>query len=120
MPQVQTLKLLAQRQLTSTADTVLYRPPNAATTTLVKTMIVCNTTGSATTYSVWVNGGNTTTGDAFALIKNIPLAATASDQRIYPGDAGIVLTGSDAAILAKSGTSNAITITLFGVEIEET
>lgn len=120
MPTQMVWKQLAQRHLTSTADVVLYRPPLDSITTFVKVMIVCNTTGSATTYSVWVNPGSTTTGDSYAIIKNIPLAATASDQRIYPDDSGMILKGTSAALIVKAGAANSVTVTLYGVEMQET
>lgn len=120
MPLVETPKLLSQRHLTSTGDVVLYTIPTSITRTLIKSIIVCNTTGSATTYSIWLNPSGTSTADAYAMIKIIPLAARASDQRIYPGDASIILEGSGASIIGTAGTASAVTITIFGIEVLET
>lgn len=120
MPRLATYKQLAQRHLRSTADTILYKPPTSTTVTFIKTIIVCNTTGSATTYSIWVNSNGTSSGDDYAVIKNIPLAANASDQRIYPGDGGIVLNGNTANLIVKAGAASAVTVTVYGIEVEET
>jgi hypothetical protein len=120
MPRMETYKQLAQRHLRSTADTILYRPPTDSTTTFVKVIVVCNTTGSAATYSIWVNPVSNVSGDDYALVKQMPIAARASDQRIYSGDSGIILKGTSASILVAGGAASAITVTLYGVEVEET
>lgn len=115
-----TWKQLAQRYVRTTSDTLIYQPSSSTMWTIIKTIIVCNTTGSAATYSLWVNPNSSTSGDDWALMKNIPIAATGSDQRIYPGDAGIILRSNTASVIFKAGTANALTVTLYGVEIEET
>lgn len=113
-------KQLAQRHLLTSSEAVIYQPPTSNHWAKIKTVIACNTTGSATTYSMWINQNSTTTGDHLAIIKNIPLAATASDQRIYPGDACLILRGNSASLIAKCAADASLTITVYGVEIEET
>jgi hypothetical protein len=120
MPTTSTWKQLAQRHLRTTADQVIYQPPSNNHWAQIKTVIVCNTTGSATTYSLWINPNSTTTGDDFAIKKIIPIAARASDQSIYPGDSALILRGSSAALIAKPGADASLTITVYGIEIEET
>lgn len=100
---------------------LLYQTPNDTTRAIVKTMVVCNTTGSATTYSVWVNQAGTATGDEFAHYKTFPLAANATDVHTFAGDSetGIILFGSNASIIVAAAVASAVNFTLYGIEVEE-
>lgn len=112
-----TSKQLAQRLPTTTSDTLLYQTPDSSTVAFIKTIIVCNTTGSSATYTIWVNQGGVTTGDQFALIKTMTISANASDQRIYPE--GIILRGSNASMIVKVSVASALNFTLYGEEVKE-
>lgn len=116
---LKTDKQLGQRLPVSVSDVVLYRCPTSTTVTYVKTIIVTNTTSGALTYSIWVNQNGTEVGDRYALIKEMPIAARASDQRIYPGDGAIVLRGSDACLMVASSSGSALNFTAYGCEVEE-
>lgn len=120
MPLNEVRKQIVQRLITTTADNILYRPLNAFMTTYIKTIIVCNTTAATKTYSIWVNQNGAVSGDQFALMKTVSIAANASDQLLYPGDNAIILTGSTAAILVNASVANALTFTLYGSEVVET
>lgn len=117
-------KQLAQRMPITVDVQLLYQVPNINTRTLIKTLIVCNTTAAAKTYSIWINQAGIATADQFALRKTIALAANASDQIIYPGDGALILNGdglhSSASILCQASVASAVTFTLYGVEITET
>lgn len=122
MATVITFKQLAQRLPTTTATMVLYQPPKSTITTFIQTIIVCNTTGAGTTYSMWVNQNGSAVADQFALIKGISIAANASDQRVYSSGgsgSGIILRGTSASLLISSGAANALNFTLYGYEVEE-
>lgn len=118
-----TYKQLAQRLPNSTATMILYNPPsgtqNSLVTSFINTLIICNVTGSAATYSIWINPNGNVSGDQFALIKNIPVAANASDQRIYPESSGLILVRSTASILISASVANALNFTIFGYEVVE-
>lgn len=120
MPITTTYKQLGQRLLTTTGDALIYRVPNANTVTQIKVMVFTNVDASASTYNVYVNQGGTDTGDAFALIKARSLAASAFDMFNLQGDCSIVLTGANANFIVKSSRANALTVTLYGIEIETT
>lgn len=55
----------------------------------------------------------------YALIKQIPIAARASDQRIYPGDGAIILRGANACLMVASSAGSALNFTAYGTEVEE-
>lgn len=115
----ETNKLIVQRLIPATTDCVLFTNPDTDTTTIIKTLIVCNTTGASKTYSLWHNPNGTVSGDQYALIKGMTIAANASDQRIYSTDSGLILTGSASLIVAAS-VANALTFTLYGLQVVET
>jgi hypothetical protein len=118
MPRNITHKQLAQRMPSSTDACVLYRPPDDTTTTLVKVLIICNTTNAAKTYSIWVNQNGTASGDQFALKKSVSIAANTTDTLNF-NDGAIVLTHSSASLIVSASVLNSITFTIYGDEIEE-
>lgn len=99
-------KLLYQNQVPSSATT-LYTVPSA-TSTLVKTMRIVNTSASAATIRIWQNG----TGDANAI-----LPATSIDAGGFAEFEGTFTLGASDFISAQAGTASAITLTIWGVEI---
>lgn len=124
MPTLIVNRQLAQLNPNSTNNTVLYTVPSSSTITRIKNLIVCNTTSSARTYSVYVNQGGTAVGDSFALIKTMSIAANASDMRVFPEDAAIILNGTasngSASIIVVSSVASALTFTIYGTEISIT
>lgn len=119
MPKKETWKQLAQRHLVTTSDTILYRPPSTSFYAVVKTVVIANVSSGATTYSLWVNPVGATSGDSFALAKGVAIAANTTVEKLYT-DGGLILRGSDAALIAKAGVVTAITVTVYGIEVEET
>lgn len=119
MPTIITERQLAQQLIGSTAATTLYQPRSDQMRTKIVTLIVCNTTAASKTYSVWINQNGTESGDRFALIKGMTISANASDQRIYPGDSGLILIGSTASIIVQASVANALTFTMYGLEVEQ-
>lgn len=120
MPTFTTYKQLGQRVLTTTGDSLVYRVPNANTTTQVKVMVFTNVDALASTYDVYVNQNGADIGNQFALIKGRSLAASAFDMFELQGDCALILTGSSASFIVKSSRANALTVTLYGIEIETT
>jgi hypothetical protein len=98
---------------------VIYHPPNDNTTTFINLIVICNTTGAAANSSIWVNQNGSVTGDQFALVKSQSVAANGSNQFVYSENSAIILVGSTASLLIKSGTASALNFTLFGYEVEE-
>lgn len=120
MPTTTTYKQLGQRVLTTTGDSLVYRVPNDNTVTQIKVMVFTNVDSSASTYEVYINQAGTDIGNQFALIKGRSLAAAAFDMFELQGDCAIVLTGANANFIVKSSRANALTVSLYGIEIETT
>lgn len=124
MPTLNSNKQLAQRTPTTTAANVIYKTPNQNTAGFIKTIIVCNTTAAAVTYSLYVNQGGSATGDTFALIRSSSIAANATDQLTYPADCAIIINGDylfpNATVSVASSVGSALTFTLYGYEVVQT
>lgn len=107
---VYTPKRLAQVQAT-TAYVTAYTVP-ATTSTIVKEIVVCNTTGSAVTFdlSLVASGGVASTSNN--LISQHQIGAYSTVSYVY---SQVIATGGFISL--KAGTSAALTITISGVEI---
>lgn len=113
-------KQLAQRLPTTTASAVLYKVPDANTTTFIRTIVVCNVTAGAATYSLYVNQNGSVAADQFALVRSLSVAANATDQRNYADGLGIILNGANASVIVSSSIGSALTFTLYGEEVVQT
>lgn len=105
-------KNLAQaRENTTNAVTVYSRP--ASTTSIIKTIIVCNQSGAAATYRLFYDDNGSTYDESTALVWDAPV----------PADGSIILNlflamaTASGTIGYRSSVANAITISLFGSEI---
>lgn len=107
---VYTEKQLAQNAQANTSETTVYTVP-ASTTTIVKQIIVCNTTGSAANYSLSIVPAAGSAGDTNRIIKTVSFAANSTT--IY--DLTQVM-ATTAFISILQGTASAITVTISGVE----
>ena len=120
MPIITTFKQLGQRLLTTTEDALIYRCPNDSTVTHIKAITFTNVDANASTYNAYINQGGSQTGDQYAIIKARALAASAFDLFELQGDCALILTGSTANFIVKSSRANALTVTIFGIEVETT
>lgn len=102
----ETFKLLYQNQVPSTATT-LYTVPSA-TSTLIKTMRIVNTSASAATIKIWQNG----TADA-----NVIMPTVSIDAGGFAEFEGSITMAAADYLSAQAGTATAITLTVWGVEI---
>ena len=105
-----TPKILGQANAT-TSVTALYTVP-AATTVVVSTLAVANTTTSSATATVWIckNGASTSTTNV--LLSAVPV--TANNTTFFT--LGMTLGAADV-INVTSGTSGALTFHAFGSEL---
>jgi hypothetical protein len=107
---VYTEKQLAQNAQASTSETTIYTVP-ASTTTIVKQIIICNTTGSAADYSLSIVPSGGSAGDSNRILKLVSFAANSTT--VYDLSQ-VMATGGFISIL--QGTSAAVTVTISGVE----
>jgi hypothetical protein len=93
----------------------VYTPSNSptSTTAIVKQILLCNTTASAKTVSIYILPTSATVGDSYALFKDVSLDA----KETLILNTSIVLTGAAGDrlhMVASADTS--ITATVFGIE----
>lgn len=112
-------KQLAQQVIKTTANQVVYQPPSSTTTTFITMISVCNIDGTNRTYSIYVNQDSATMTLQNALRRNYPIVANSAQETIYPGDAAIILKGNNAAIAFACSAIDAIAVTIYGKEVEE-
>ncbi len=93
-----------------TGDTLLYTAP-AATSTIVKQITVCNTTGTAATITLGLRSGATLAAANEILSAK---SVAANDTYVLPLT-HVLLTGE--TIRALQGTSSALTVHVSGVEL---
>lgn len=99
-------------QLTTAGANVYTVPSN--TTTIVKQIILCNTTASNKTVSIYILPTSASVGDAFALFKDVSL----DGKETLILNTSIVLnqaTNGDRLHMLASANSS-VTATVFGIE----
>lgn len=106
-----TYKVLGQSAPADTSNATLYTVPSS-TSTVVSTLAIANTTGSAATCRVFVRiaGAGAAASNAVLYDASIPANSTTSLTL------GMTLATTDV-ISVRTGTSNALTFTAFGSEI---
>lgn len=106
-------KILGQLRPADTNAASIYSPA-AGTIGIISTIIVCNTTGSTAAYSIFLDDDGTTYDESTALYFGVNLAANTSDkiQTYIPMD------DSSGNIAVKTGTSSALTFSVFGTEFK--
>lgn len=104
-----TAKRLAGPTQPGTSNGTLYTVP-ASTTTIVRSIIACNTTASTAKISLAVNGSAVTAANCIWEEMEIPANGVADWS-------GFLVLAAAETLQALQGTTNAITITISGVEV---
>jgi hypothetical protein len=102
-------KLLAQARPSSTSTATLYAPNVISN---IHTIVVCNTTGTDATYSIFWDNDGSTYDQSTALFYAVNLVANATDIIEFP--LPLTMIDSSGNIGIQSGTSSALTYSLFG------
>lgn len=105
-------KQLAQKRENSTNAVSVYSP-GASTTAIIKTVILCNTSGATATFRLFLDDDGTTYDESTALAWDIDLDADSMVEM----DLFIPMNDATGNFAYRSSVSNAITITLGGAEI---
>jgi|TARA_R110000824_G_scaffold269891_1_gene458358 hypothetical protein len=103
---------LAQKRENSTNAVSVYSPP-ANTTVVIKNVTVCNQTGSAATFRIFIDDNGTTYDENTALYFDEAIAANTTREI----NTFWAMNNADGNLAYRSGTANAVTITVFGAEI---
>ena len=108
----QTFKQLGQARVASTNAVSVYSPP-ASTTTIIKTIVLANTSGADATYRLFCDDDGTTYSEVTALAWDVLIPA----DTVIQIDASYNMNDSSGNFAYRSSVASAITITLFGLEI---
>ena len=105
-------KQLGQHRINSTTATSLYSP-GASTTTIIKSIVVCNQSSSADTFRLFIDDDGTTYDQTTSLFYDVSISANTTIQidTFWP------MNDATGNLATQNGTANAITFTAFGVEI---
>ena len=105
-------KVLAQLRPADTNAASLYSPPDNTSTELTK-LVICNQTGSSVTFRLFLDDNGTTYDQSTALFYDQSISANLTWTEDLRGW-GMNDTSGNLAV--RSGTSSALTFTLFGKE----
>lgn len=105
-------KQLGQSRPASTAVVSLYSPP-ASTTAIVRSIFVCNTTGSSAAYRIFVDDDGTTYDQTTALFYDVTIAAATT----VVIDVFLAMHQDAGNLAVRTDTLNALNFTCFGAEI---
>ena len=105
-------KHLAQLRPANTTAASLYSVA-ASTTAIAKSLVICNTSGAKATFRVFFDDNGTTYDETTALFWDHPIAANTTVQidTYWPSS------DSTGNYGVKTSVADALTFSLFGVEI---
>jgi len=107
-----TEKQLAQARENSTNAVSVYSPA-ASTTGIVRTIVLCNTSGADATFRIFLDDDGSTYDESTALFWDEDLLANQTLQLdvYYP------MNDASGNLAYRSSVANAITITIAGAEV---
>ena len=105
-------KQLGQARENSTNAVSVYSP-GASTTAIIKSITVCNQSGASATFRIFLDDDGTTYDQSTALYYDVAISADAVVQI----DTYWPMNDANGNLAYRSSVANAITITVFGVEI---
>jgi hypothetical protein len=107
-----TLKQLGQLMPTNTTAASLYSP-GASTQTLIKSIVVCNTSGDPVAYRVFHDDNGTTYDTTTALYYDVALAGNTTIVLEF----NLAMNDSTGNLAVRTDRANNITFTCYGAEI---
>ena len=105
-------KQLGQHRINNTTATSLYSPA-AGVTAVIKAVLVCNQSGAAATFRIFVDDNGTTFDETTALYWDVTIAADTTVQI----DTFWAMNDSTGNLATRTSVANALTFTAFGAEI---
>lgn len=110
-----TYKQLGQARENSTNAVSVYSPP-AGAQTIIKTILITNTSGASATVRVFVDDDGTTYDESTAIVWDAQVPVNDTLSVTYQSDT-LAMNNSAGNLAYKSSVANALTITVFGLEI---
>jgi len=108
-------KQLGQARENSTSAVSVYSPA-AGVTAIISSIRICNNTGSARTFSLFVDDDGTTYDESTAIYFGAALTA----NQTLAIDGFMAMNNSSGNLAYSSSFANGVTITVFGAEISST
>lgn len=105
-------KQLGQLRPANTTAATLYSP-GASTTTIIKSIVICNQTAATAKYRIFVDDDGTTYDQTTALFYDIAIGANSTDQI----DTFYAMNDANGNLAVRTDTNSALTFTCFGTEI---
>ena len=105
-------KQLGQLRPANTTAASLYSP-GASTTTIIKTIVICNTTSASAKYRIFLDDDGTTYDQTTAAFYDVAIGANSTDHV----DTYYAMNNSAGNLAVRTDTNDALTFTCFGVEI---
>lgn len=112
MPTIQEKQLGQVRNTTGGTAESLYSP-GSGVTAIIKQICVSNQTGSADTFSIYVDDDGTTYDEETSLFKDVAIAA--NDTVLI--NCWIAMDNDAGNLAVEAATTDAVTFTAFGIEI---
>ena len=106
-----TFKQLGQARENSTNAVSVYSPP-ASTETIVKSIIIANTSGADATVRMFVDDDGTTYDESTSVAWDVNIPAGS----VWDREVTVTMNDSTGNFAYRSSVANALTITLNGVE----
>lgn len=112
-------RLAGPTQLTTTSSTVLYTVPQS-TTTIIKQIVLCNTTGSAVTVTLVLKPLNVAQATSQNFVTALSLAANEtvmmSTSLVLNNNGSTANNTNSDQIIGYASTNTAVNIILTGIE----
>jgi len=108
----QNLKQLGQLRPSNTTAVSLYSPA-ASTETMVKSIIVANTSGVPAAYRIFNDDNGTTYDETTALFWDIVIAAVTTHTLEF----NLMMDDSTGNLAVRTDTNDALTFTCYGSEV---
>ena len=105
-----TIKQLGQVRENSTDPVTVYSPA-AATQTVIRNITICNQSGAAATFSLYLDDDGSVSDATTVLYNEEPINKT------WSIDTFLAMNNSAGNLMIKSSVANALTITVSGVEV---
>jgi len=109
------LALASQLAQLRPADVIANLAYSASIQTEITRIVICNTVGTAQTFSIYHDDNGTTYNDDTALYKDSPIAANETLTVQLQNDGGGISVAAGGSIAVQSNLAGALNFTLYGI-----
>lgn len=105
-------KQLGQLAPANTTAASIYSPPDASTTGIIKTIVICNTTATSAKFRIFFDDNGTSYVAGTALFYDVPIEANSTVEI----DTFLAMSDNTGNLAVRTDTADALTFTVFGAE----